>query len=91
MRFRQGKRVPRNVYDGDEPIFVAVTAERAAEYVRLLNGADAPTSETERWAVERLASEAELISKGGVNGSKIVTWAEDNGARIAEVLRRTLK
>lgn len=41
MRFRQGNRVPENVYDTDaqphKPIMIAPTPELAAEYVRLLN------------------------------------------------------
>jgi hypothetical protein len=35
--FRQGRRVPRNVYYGDEPLFMAATDELAAELVLILN------------------------------------------------------
>ena len=35
--FRVGRQVPRNVYWGDEPMFMAATPELAAELVRLLN------------------------------------------------------
>lgn len=35
--FRQGRRVARNVYHGDEPLFMAATDELAAELVLLLN------------------------------------------------------
>lgn len=35
--FRVGRRVPRNVYRGDEPVFMAATEEEAAELVALLN------------------------------------------------------
>lgn len=41
MRFRQGNKVPENVYDTiaqpHKPIMIAPTPELAAEYVRLLN------------------------------------------------------
>lgn len=41
-RFRTGRRVPRNVYDSGQPLFVARTADEAAAYVCLLNaGAEA--------------------------------------------------
>lgn len=35
--FRQGRRVARNVYHGDEPLFMAATDELAAELVLILN------------------------------------------------------
>jgi hypothetical protein len=35
--FRVGRRVPRNVYEGDRPLFMAATAEEAARLVGLLN------------------------------------------------------
>ncbi|MDX6805208.1 hypothetical protein [Terrihabitans rhizophilus] len=40
-RFRQGRTAPRNVYDGDEPVFVASSTKKAAEYVALLNAGSA--------------------------------------------------
>lgn len=40
--FRVGRHVPRNVYRGDEPVFMAATANQARELVALLNaGVDA--------------------------------------------------
>jgi len=35
--FRQGRRVPLNVYEGDEPCFQAHSPEDAARFVHLLN------------------------------------------------------
>jgi hypothetical protein len=35
--FRTGRRVPRNVYRGDEPVFMAATDHQARELVALLN------------------------------------------------------
>jgi hypothetical protein len=39
-RWRVGRRVPRNLYRGDEPIAMLATPELAAEMVALLNKAD---------------------------------------------------
>lgn len=35
--FRQGRKVPRNVYHGDEPLFMAATDDLASELVQVLN------------------------------------------------------
>lgn len=39
-RFRVGRSVPLNVYDGNDPVFQGHSAEKAAELVELLNAGD---------------------------------------------------
>ena len=64
--YRVGRRVPRNVYQGDEPLFMAATSEQAAELVAVLNvgaGARTSRSSTERVRHVKTGGEYEVLGE----------------------------
>lgn len=62
MEARVGRRVPRNVYLGDEPLFVAATPELAAAVVGRLNAALATARPDD--SLERLRELSEAATPG---------------------------
>ncbi|WP_232629111.1 hypothetical protein [Methylobacterium sp. Leaf118] len=74
-RFRVGRKVPRHVYEGDEPLFTMPTEEQAARLVDLLNAAPAPAGEHPggwRWTVR----DGLPISDAEFGERWLLTWCE---------------